>query len=36
MQTEEDMKQEPWKYDPEFDEDQPFKFSKVVLYAPKN
>ena len=22
-------------YDPDFDEDQPFKFKKFVLYAPK-
>ena len=34
-QTQNDVKAEPWKYDSNFDEDQPFEFSRMALYAPK-
>ena len=34
-QSEYELEHEPWKWDPDFDEDQPYTFKRFVLYAPK-
>ena len=34
-QTKYDIEAEPWKYDPDFDEDQPYKWKRFAVYTPK-
>ena len=34
-QTIYDIEAEPWKYDPDFDEDKPYTWKRFAVYTPK-